>query len=669
MVQLCETIWYIWLIFGSVFEPISTFTEDKTGDGRFSSNLIKIDRIEFEKSFVNLKLIQDMLIPSKNYILLDIDERVRCSICTCERFSITNLQRILMNRGRAMYKRIHGNVSPSMQGIRNAGSNTDDVIVLQISRFTKIEASIISLLRKFNMKSHIVTILSDAKLFRELRNFILKKEMFNFIIAKPDNHPNIYSLYEVCAFCTFGKNSIAIQNIWRYGTGFQKSFKYESSFKGNFNGAHLKIGLFFKYPKYFHLDESISANREVGGGDYLLLNLIANALNFKFSAIEPVDRSLCFLKLSTNSSSSTNVINPTQDEIRPAGYCKLFLENKVQLIEFGCISCLRYQVFDVTAVFYRVEIVLISAKDAVKTQEMVLSIVLNPSILLLILSSAIFVSIFLTISNKVGKNNQQIGIMDTWIQTISMLCLEPLTVNYQKTSQRIILGVWMVSCFFVISGVFGDITSTTAKPSENKIFINTVQDMRKYDLSWITTLYVRYDDILRETVPEKVERKLKLPAKRALQYVIDNPHKYVFFYPKVMADPLIRRYFWNGISENPFHFSPSIQGNPSHPSTIVQKKDSPYRDAITRKLLRIEAAGLFIHKIIPDFGEMFSKNNMNQITDDGRENVESGFTMKNMKSVLIFISIIWMFAVFVLIIEMFSKKLEKIHMNFLSRTS
>ena len=85
--------------------------------------------------------------------------------------------------------------------------------------------------------------------------------------------------------------------------------------------------------------------------------------------------------------------------------------------------------------------------------------------------------------------------------------------------------------------------STTANPSKNLIFINTVQNMRKYDLSWITTQYVRYDDILREKLPEKIDRKLQLRAKIALHYVIDHPDKYVFFYPEVMADPLIRQYF------------------------------------------------------------------------------------------------------------------------------
>ena len=81
---------------------------------------------------------------------------------------------------------------------------------------------------------------------------------------------------------------------------------------------------------------------------------------------------------------------------------------------------------------------------------------------------------------------------------------------------------------------------------------------------------------------------------------MSNPNRYVYYSAKRYIDPVIRLYFWNGKDRNPFHFSPSIDGDHQWMETVLLGKDAPYRDAVTTKLLEIEAAGLYRHKFVHD---------------------------------------------------------------------
>ena len=70
------------------------------------------------------------------------------------------------------------------------------------------------------------------------------------------------------------------------------------------------------------------------------------------------------------------------------------------------------------------------------------------------------------------------------------------------------------------------------------------------------------------------------------------------FFPKDGTESLIRYYFCDGKGENPFHFPPPISRDTPIMLTVLVRKDSPFTKEITKKILLIDAAGIYKHKYI-----------------------------------------------------------------------
>ena len=147
--------------------------------------------------------------------------------------------------------------------------------------------------------------------------------------------------------------------------------------------------------------------------------------------------------------------------------------------------------------------------------------------------------------------------------------------------------------------------------------------------------------------------------KSGLQYILDHPTEYIYYFPKVGADPVIRMDFWDGRGPNPFHFSPPVLGDPGHRLTVLQRKDSPYRDAITQKLLDMEAAGLILNKFLPDTVEELAKLAKFKGKDAEKDQF-TPFSADNMTGILIIHSVGLLLSTFVFLIELVYSKLVNI---------
>ena len=147
-----------------------------------------------------------------------------------------------------------------------------------------------------------------------------------------------------------------------------------------------------------------------------------------------------------------------------------------------------------------------------------------------------------------------------------------------------------------------------------------------------------------------------MDVKEGLQYVLDHPLKYIYFYAKAGIEPYIRLYYWNGKGNSPFHISAPVQGAYPYLITIIQRKDSPYRDKITQKTLEIDAAGL-THKFNADMDDLLAK--LSRVKEDVNSKEESTmFGFHSLCAVFALLSVILVLAIASFVIEFYFPHFE-----------
>ena len=172
------------------------------------------------------------------------------------------------------------------------------------------------------------------------------------------------------------------------------------------------------------------------------------------------------------------------------------------------------------------------------------------------------------------------------------------------------MGLCLITAFFVISNALGELTSTSVADEPTQKYINSIEDMKNQNVSWIDSYNLDTEGVLLEKLPEQSLSMKEMEPVQALEYILQYPTKYVFLGVKEGVEALIRLNFWNGKGESPFHFSPPIPGIMPLIITPFLRRGSPYTETITRKILDADAANLVAGKFIPevvDFLAQFSK--------------------------------------------------------------
>ena len=319
----------------------------------------------------------------------------------------------------------------------------------------------------------------------------------------------------------------------------------------------------------------------LGGQEYWNLKYLSKSLNFDFAIKTPKSKRVCF--------------TDTDDLV---GYCKMLDKKEVQLAGFPeSIGEWSYHYFAPTAVYYIVTNVLISAKPVIEDS---VTLTFDSAMLSAVLVLFFIVVFTLYIIERFSSNQNRRPFVSLLFDAFGIMFFESVPVRHLNLACKIVTGIWMIGCFFIISAAFGEITSaaTVKKPLTN--YINTVEDMKERNISWIIPPTWRLDAFLAEQLPEQAKYKKVMDVTEGLKYVRENPSKYVYIYPEVAAVPFIRLYLWNGKGTNPYHFSQPLVGDVPWMLTIFQRKDSPYKESLTMEMLRSEAAGLLRGKYMPD---------------------------------------------------------------------
>ena len=209
-----------------------------------------------------------------------------------------------------------------------------------------------------------------------------------------------------------------------------------------------------------------------------------------------------------------------------------------------------------------------------------------------------------------------------WIifEVFAILTLEGVRFCHLGRPQKLALtALWLLSAFFIISNVLGEVTSNSVAEKPIYQYINSIDDMKRRNISWVDP-FLLSENILTKKLPEQFDRSNnatgqlfgeffeKDEVREGLKFILDHPTEYVLLAPtKEAVDPYIRAYFWNGSGENPFHFSPEIKDDVPILLTNFLRRGSPYTETFTRKTLEMVAAGLYKGKFIPEATDLIAK--------------------------------------------------------------
>ena len=258
------------------------------------------------------------------------------------------------------------------------------------------------------------------------------------------------------------------------------------------------------------------------------------------------------------------------------------------------------------------------------------------------------------ISERINGGNYFHRYIIAVFDILSILFLEAFTLREARMSQLIIIGSWILFCFFITFNYFGEMTSTATVEKPVTGYINSWKDMEDRNISWILPPDYILDLFLEEKLPLQAKYKLIMSFEKGLDFILQNPTKYVYLSPSEGVDPIIRLKFWDGRSRNPFHFSPPLEGDVPLRLTVMVRKDSPFTEAISKKILQIDASGVFKHKFIPDTTDIlvriFQTKNVYQKKEESKQETEK-VTLGTLSAYLYLFVFILIAATIVFIVE------------------
>ena len=541
-----------------------------------------------EQQMISELVVGSMFTKHMNFLLFNVGLHAPCETSTCEKYLCvgTNLKFILQNRGERLNEQNVG-VTPNYL---NAGNRINDIILTKFLYFSETEQEIINVIRKHAMKCYITIIVEESIVFNRVKQYIISAGMFNIYIIRMGPNKKSYTLYEICAFCRSGITEMKAVNVWSYKSSFKKPVKYIPSFKGAFFGATLRVGLRLQMPAIYITGRQAGGIVTFSGSEYMVLQTLSKSLNFKFVIKQPKDGKSCYVDNITKSS----------------GVCGMLVRNEADIAGFVAgIFDYNFPAVDPTGIYYISGRVIVSATPPLNT--LWTSSSAAPIILILILLCYLVLSTIYCIIGRFWHHDPTAKYIHTLVLFFSILWLEAVRLKQLRSLQMMILGMWMVVSYFLMSNAFGQITSVRISAGPSRDPIDSVEAMAKNKISWVTHHAYRFDHglIRKEIMYELSKKKLLMNPKEGLEFVQNKPNEYIYYAPRELVEPTIRHYFLGNKSRNPFDISPSL--DVPMLITVLVRKDCPYREAFTRKLQQLHSSALH-NKFIADTMDMFGKD-------------------------------------------------------------
>ena len=336
-----------------------------------------------------------------------------------------------------------------------------------IKKFTNSTLDILSIGATEARKMFFIMTRSEEIAIQTIKN----SNYYQVFVASP--HNGGYKLLQKCVYCDKGQSSMEQINFWDAMKGFRKPLTFQSSFRGTFNGASLKIAHSSAKGPEYHAVDVFGTDIFIGtsGPEFDMLDVVAGMLRFKYILFRPVEGS-----------------NGAFKNGRWNGKVGMVYEGNADIaIGMLSITYARFNVVRETAVINREESCLVSTKPLKTPRWTAVFNAFPPIIWFLTFLSAIATGITLYIVQILFTNGRN---LTSFAKSISIpfqtLCTEPFVVNTPRLTTIIVLSGWMLGSVTLVGFYCGELTSLTLTPPYNEKPIDTAKDLIQSHRYWIT---------------------------------------------------------------------------------------------------------------------------------------------------------------------------------------
>ena len=120
-------------------------------------------------------------------------------------------------------------------------------------------------------------------------DFYLDHLFFDVFVMIPDINYQRFQMFEICRFCEKGADHILTANSWKYSQGFEYPLDLISSFRGNFYGTSLSMGLLMSYPNTYIIGNDSEGEPIYDGLFYRNYKILGQMLNVIWNITPPSD--------------------------------------------------------------------------------------------------------------------------------------------------------------------------------------------------------------------------------------------------------------------------------------------------------------------------------------------------------------------------------------------
>ena len=432
-----------------------------------------------------------------------------------------------------------------------------------------------SRIRRSGGRGYII-FLMNSPTPKDIHKFLISPFYQTFIAVQDVTD---FKIFEKCAYCYRGENSLRLINEWSVEMEFKKVLQLEESFKGTFNGASVNIA-FSNSTSGVLMNYNNDGTKIYSGAEYDMIIDMSEMLNFKFVMKMPEDREWGRFA-NGNWTGLVGLLDRGEAEIA---------------VGVVSITEARYAAINPTALIRMEEIALVSAKPAkaARWQSVYEAFTLN--LWMLSLVSLVLTGTALYVTRRLSDNKKDF----TWGESVFIpfrtLCFEPVKIKQPGCPTILILWVWMLMTVQLIGFYTGSLTSLTMTPVFTGKTIDSGEDLALSGKKWIAKLgSITYKAL--ERYPELDETRVfispKYPLKYSLHWVLDEPLTMTRLLDT--QKPLIQaiKYNLEATGRNPIYIGKDILM--IFINTWIVTKTCPYSEAVAMSILQFHQCGLSIH--------------------------------------------------------------------------
>ena len=416
----------------------------------------------------------------------------------------------------------------------------------------------------------------DVRIYEDLK-------IYNIYLFVEDAYRDdaSYRIYDICRFC--GEDSTDLINFmgtWKMKTGFKKMFTFQASFRGNFFGKEVGMGLFYLRPNVHPIGTHANGSVILDGTSYRVYEIIAEMLNFKIRVVNWSGKYNLYFWAYT-----------------------YHLHHKVTDIVGGGWNC-RYpalQVADVSVIESTTEGYRIISVEPLKGIDPLYAYVapFDGYIWGLLLASVLLAGLTLFILRKLCNSpDKEANPGDAIWDAIIVACWESIRCPHPSWGIIIHLSCYLLGYFLLISLYLGEYSAALIIGRYLKPPIDTLDQFWSSDMQWVTGHRGEYGSWINffQENPMIKDRNFNVSLltnepfqAQALRKVSENPNKLVYFGQVEAANSLIRLFKLKPKNREFYYSKESFR---SGFTCLHYRKNWYAKEMINRKLLLVRDMGI-----------------------------------------------------------------------------